>query len=190
MFTAVKKLSNLFCLAVLCITIATPATAKDSASKDFTVSYRTDNQIAEDVAHAIRMYPRYDIFDWVEGTVQNGVVTLTGAVREPFHKDEYGKIVAGIPGVTQVHNELRVLPLSTFDDQIRWAAARTIYRDPMFTAYAIQANPPIHVIVENGKVTLKGVVATPMEKQVAETKVRTNVTAFDVTNDLQVEELG
>jgi hypothetical protein len=29
-----------------------------------------------------------------------------------------------------------------------------------------------------------------MEKQVAETKVRTNVTAFDVTNDLQVEELG
>jgi len=63
MFTAVKKLSNLFCLAVLCITIATPATAKDSASKDFTVSYRTDKQIAEDVAHAIRMYPRYDIFD-------------------------------------------------------------------------------------------------------------------------------
>jgi osmotically-inducible protein OsmY len=44
---------------------------------------------------------------------------------------------------------------------IRWAAARTISRDPMFTAYAIQANPPIHVIVENGKVTLKGVVATP-----------------------------
>jgi len=190
MFTAVKKLSNLFCLAVLCITLATPAMAKDSALKDFTVSYRTDNQIAEDVAHAIRMYPRYDIFDWVEGTVQNGVVTLTGAVREPFHKDEYGKIVAGIPGVTQVHNELRVLPLSTFDDQIRWAAARTIYREPMFTAYAIQANPPIHVIVENGKVTLKGVVATPMEKQIAETKVRTNVTAFDVTNDLQVEELG
>jgi hyperosmotically inducible periplasmic protein len=72
---------------------------------------------------------------------------------------------------------------------IRWAGARTIYRDPMFTAYAIQANPPIHVIVENGKVTLKGV-ATPMEKQIAETKVRTSVTAFEVTNDLQVEELG
>jgi len=65
-----------------------------------------------------------------------------------------------------------VLPLSTFDDHIRWAAASTIYRDPMFTAYAIQANPPIHIIVENGKVTLKGVVATPMEKQIAETKVR------------------
>jgi hyperosmotically inducible periplasmic protein len=190
MFTAVKKVSNILCLAALCITLSVPAMAKDTLSKDFPISYRSDNQLAEDVAHAIRMYPRYDIFDWVEGTVHNGVVTLTGAVHEPFHKDDYGKIVARIPGVKQVRNELRVLPLSTFDDQIRRAAARTIYRDPMFTAYAIQANPPIHIIVENGKVTLKGVVANPMEKQIAETKVRTNVMSFDVTNDLKVEELG
>src|SRR3989441_13197735 len=151
---------------------------------------KSDDQLAQEVSHAIRMYPRYDIFDWVEGTVQNGVVTLTGAVREPFRKDDYEKVVAEIPGVKQVDNELRVLRLSTFDDQIRWAASRAIYRDPMFTAYAIQANPPIHIIVENGKVTLKGVVANPMDKQVAEAKVRTNVMAFDVTNDLQVEELG
>src|SRR5262245_29546399 len=164
--------------------------AKGDLSKNFPVSYGNDNQLAEKVAHAIRMYPRSDIFDWVEGTVHDGVVTLTGAVREPFHKGDYGKIVAGIPGVKQVHNELRVLPLSAFDDQIRWAAASTIYRDPMFTAYAIQANPPIHIIVENGKVTLKGVVSTPMEKQIAESKVRTNVMSFDVTNDLKVEELG
>jgi hyperosmotically inducible protein len=190
MFTAVKKLSSVLCLVAICIALSVPAMAKDSLSKDFPVSYRNDNQLAEAVAHAIRMYPRYDIFDWVEGTVHNGVVTLTGAVREPFQKDDYGKIVARIAGVKQVCNELRVLPLSTFDDQIRWAAASTIYRDPMFTAYALQANPPIHIIVENGKVTLKGVVATPMEKQIAETKVRTNVMAFDVTNDLQVEELG
>ena len=190
MFTAVKKLSNVLCLVALCITLSATAMAKGTVSKDFPVSYRSDNQLAEEVAHAIRMYPRYDIFDWVEGTVQNGVVTLTGAVREPFHKDDYGKIVARIPGVKQVNNELRVLPLSTFDDQIRWAAANTIYRDPMFTSYAIQPNPPILIIVENGKVTLKGVVANPMEKQIAETKLRTNVMAFDVTNDLQVEELG
>jgi hyperosmotically inducible protein len=60
----------------------------------------------------------------------------------------------------------------------------------MFTAYAIQANPPIHIIVENGKVTLKGMVANPMDKQVAEAKVRANVMAFDVINGLQVERLG
>ena len=60
----------------------------------------------------------------------------------------------------------------------------------MFTGYAIQANPPIHILVENGKVTLKGVVANAMEKQIAESKVRTGVLAFDVINDLQIEERG
>src|SRR5437867_1637768 len=113
MFTAVKKLGTSVCLVALCITLPSAAIAKD-ASKGSTVSYRSDHQLAEEVAHRIRMYPRYDIFDWVEGTVQNGVVTLRGAAREPFHKNDYGKIVAGIPGVTQVKNELRVLPLSTF----------------------------------------------------------------------------
>ena len=90
----------------------------------------------------------------------------------------------------QVNNELRVLPTSTFDDQIRRAASNVIYRDSMFTGYAIQAVPPIHIVVENGKVTLKGVVATSMEKQVAATKVRTGVIAFEVINELQVEERG
>jgi hyperosmotically inducible periplasmic protein len=190
MFTRVKTLSNVFCLVALCMTLSATAVASDHVSKNFAVSHKTDNQLAEEVAHAIRMYPRYDVFDWVEGTVQNGVVTLTGAVREPFRKDDYEKVAGEIPGVKRVDNELRVLPLSTFDDQIRWAAYRAIYRDPMFTAYAIQANPPIHIIVENGKVTLKGVVANPMDKQVAEAKVRTHVMAFDVANDLQVEKLG
>ena len=185
-----KKLSNVICLVALCMTLSATAMAKDGISKAFPISYKSDSQLAEEVAHAIRMYPRYDVFDWVEGTVHNGVVTLTGSVREPYRKDDYGKIVARIAGVKEVNNELRVLPLSTFDDQIRWAAATAIYRDPMFTAYAIQANPPIHILVENGKVTLKGVVANPMDKQVAEARVRTNVLAFDVKNDLQVEELG
>jgi len=172
------------------MTLSAGAMANDRASKTVTLSHGSDQKLAETVAHAIRLYSQYDIFDWVEGNVQNGVVTLTGAVREPSRKDDYTRIAQQIPGITEVHNELRVLPLSTFDDQIRWAASQVIYRDPMFAAYAIQANPPIHIIVENGKVTLKGMVATPMEKQLAEMKVRTGVMAFEVNNDLQVEKLG
>ena len=190
MFTREKTLGNVLCLAALCMTLSATAIAADHISNALSTSHKTDTQIAEEVAHAIRMYPRYGIFDWVEGTVQNGVVTLNGSVREPYRKDDYAKIVERISGVTKVNNELRVLPLSNFDDEIRRAAFRAIYRDPMFTAYAIQANPPIHIIVENGKVTLKGVVANPMDRQVAESRVRTNVMAFDVTNDLQVEERG
>ena len=90
----------------------------------------------------------------------------------------------------QIENEVRVLPLSTFDDQIRYAAYRALYRDPQFRTYLIGPNPPIHIVVENGKLTLKGIVATPMEKQLAEADVRTRVMAFEVNNDLYVEKVG
>jgi hyperosmotically inducible protein len=174
MFTRLTKLVFVMALAI-------PAMANEQ---------NTDNQLAEQVAHGVRMYSHYDVFDWVEGCVHDGVVTLTGAVRDPFHKDDYARIVQAIPGVKSLDNQLHVLPVSMFDDQIRRAASRAIFRDPMFTGYAIQANPPIHIVVENGKVTLKGVVANPMDRQIAETRVRTNVLAFDVTNDLKIEERG
>jgi len=189
-FTRLQKLSIALCLVALFTIFSTAAMADDVASKSTTSLPRTDARLAEDVAHGIRMYSHYDIFDWVQGKVVNGVVTLEGSVREPFHKSDYGKIVARIDGVKNVDNQLRVLPLSNFDDQIRRAASRAIYGDPKFTGYALQANPPIHIIVDNGKVTLRGVVANSMDKQVAETRVRTNVMAFDVINDLQVEEAG
>src|SRR5437867_10054037 len=151
---------------------------------------KSDDQLAQEVSHAIRMYPRYDIFDWIEGTVHNGVVTLTGAVREPYRKSDYAHLVEEVAGVKQIENEVRVLPLSTFDDQIRYAAYRAIYRDPQFRTYLIGPNPPIHIVVENGKLRLKGIVATPMEKQLAEADVRTRVMAFEVNNDLYVEKVG
>jgi osmotically-inducible protein OsmY len=174
MFTRLTRLLFVMALAI-------PAMANEQ---------NTDNQLAEQVAHGVRMYSHYDVFDWVEGSVHDGVVTLTGAVREPFHKDDYARIVQSIPGVKSLDNQLRVLPVSMVDDQIRRAASRAIFRDPMFTGYAIQANPPIHIVVENGKITLKGVVANPMDRQIVESRVRTNVLAFDVTNDLKVEERG
>ena len=149
---------------------------------------RTDEQIATDVSSAIRRYPFYNIFDWVEGKVSNGVVTLTGAVRQPWRKTDYEKIVEEVVGVKQIDNELRPLPLSTFDDDLRAKAAAAIYREPTLRKYAYQANPPIHVIVENGKVRLEGIVATPMERQIAETAVRTQIMAFEVMNALQVEQ--
>lgn len=150
-------------------------------------SRKTDGQLAEQVAHAIRLYPRYSIFDWVEGSVHDGVASLTGTVREPFHKSDYERVLEQVAGIKRIDNNLRVLPLSNFDDQIRLAATRALYRDPQFARYAIQAEPPIHIIVENGKLTLKGVVANRMEKQVAESDIRNRVTAFAVTNDLEVE---
>jgi hyperosmotically inducible periplasmic protein len=144
-------------------------------------------EIANDVTRAIRSHPFFDIFDWVEGTVQGGVVTLKGAVREPWRRQEYQRLAEAVPGVTQVDNQIEVLPTSMYDDQIRVAAARAIYGDPRFVRYANRSLPPIHIIVKNGNVTLEGAVGSPLEKQLAETLVRTEVLSFQVVNNLRVD---
>jgi hyperosmotically inducible protein len=151
---------------------------------------RTDRQIAEDLGSEIRRYVFYDIFDWIEGSVEQNVVTLRGSVREPWRKADYERLAEGIAGVTAVKNQLEVLPLSTFDDQLRITTARRLYGDPRFVRYANRSLPPIHIIVKNGRITLEGAVATPLERQLAESIVRTNSLSFEVVNRLQVEKSG
>ena len=114
-------------------------------------------------------------------------MTLSGSVREPWRKGEFEKRVMNIAGVSKIDNQIRVLPLSTYDDEIRLRVAKTIYGSLMFERYSLGANPSIHIIVENGRVVLKGVVANTMDRQVAESLARTKSLAFDVKNELQVE---
>lgn len=147
----------------------------------------SQQDIANDVTRSIRSHAFFDVFDWVEGDVREGIVTLRGAVREPWRKKEYERLAESAQGVVEVKNQIEVLPTSTFDDQTRVAAARAIYGDPRFVRYANRSLPPIHIIVNNGKVFLKGAVANPMEKQLAETLVRTEVLSFDVVNELTVD---
>jgi len=164
--------------------LAAPANTLSTANTPVVLS---DQQLADKVASAVRRYPYFDVFDWVTGSTKDGVVTLEGAVHQPFHKTDYGRLVAAIPGVKKVVNNLEVLPLSTFDDQLRRAAARAIYGDPSFVSLAMQANPPIHIIVEGGRIRLEGVVLNKMQRQVAEMNVRSRTMAFEVVNDLKTE---
>ena len=147
----------------------------------------SDQQIADGVAKKMRGYVFYDVFDWIEGDVQDGAVTLKGQVREPWRKKAYQRLAEAVPGVQSVANEIQVLPLSTFDDRLRVAAARSIYGDAFFARYANRALPPIHIIVHNGKVTLEGAVANPLERQLAETMVRSGVLSLGVVNHLTVD---
>ena len=150
------------------------------------VPARTDQEIANDVAKSIRRYVFYDVFDWVQGTVKNGVVTLDGWARVPWHKVDYGRRAAAVTGVREVINNIKVLPVSTFDDQIRIAAARIIYNNPDFLQYANRVDPPIHIIVDNGRIILKGEVESKVDKVLAANLLRTSLMTFGVTNDLTV----
>ena len=149
---------------------------------------QSDEALANRVRHEIVMYPYYGIFDNVNYRVSNGAVELTGAVTEPWKKDAIGKSVQRIPGVASVSNSLQVLPLSPMDNRLRWQLARAIYRDPSLSRYAIQAVPPIHIIVDNGRVTLDGVVNNDLEKQVAGIRAASAGLSFGpIVNNLRVE---
>lgn len=147
-----------------------------------------DDAIAKQVRHEILTYPHYWIWDDINFRVSNGNVVLTGAVTEPYKKSDLGHIIQRVPGVTGVNNQLEVLPLSPMDNQLRLQVARAIYRDPELSRYALQAVPPIHVIVDNGHVRLEGIVNNEMEKEVAGLRASSAGLSFGpITNNLRIE---
>lgn len=148
--------SRLFAAALLAAGLAGAATKPADMSLD------------RQIGHEIRMYTSYSIWDDISYRVSgNGQVELFGAVNQPFKKSDIERIVRRIPGVTSVTDQIKVLPLSSFDDRLRLQVARAIYRDPVLNRYALQSVGPIHIIVDNGHVTLTGVVNNEMEKNVA-----------------------
>lgn len=148
----------------------------------------TDDQVAKKVTHEIRMYPRYTIWDNINIKVHEGNVELLGQVSQPYKKADLTRLAQQVPGVASVNNELQVLPLSNFDDQLRIRVARAIFRDPVLSRYGMQPVPPIHIIVDNGHVTLEGVVNSEMEKNVAGIRAGSAGLSFgQVINNLRVE---
>src|ERR1700688_4606822 len=115
------------------------ASAAGASTKGQTAGPVTDADLAKQVRHEILMYSRYTIWDDVNFRVANGSVELTGAVSQPYKKNDLGKIVQGIPGVASVTNELKVLPLSKNDDRLRLQVARAIYGDATFLRYRMMA---------------------------------------------------
>jgi len=149
---------------------------------------QSDEELAKKVRHEIVMYPQYTLWDNIDFRVNHGSVELMGAVSQPYKKSALGKIVQHVPGVTSVTNRLEVLPLSPLDDRLRVQVARAIFRDPVLSRYAIQTVPPIHIIVDNGHVTLEGVVNSQMEKDVAGIRAASAGLSFGpVINNLRVE---
>jgi len=155
-------------------------------SAAFAQDDQRDRRLADEISSSVRMYPRFTIFDDVSGTIEGGIVTLTGKVTMPYKREEIGKRVARIDGVREIRNEISVLPVSIFDDTLRRRVARAIYGNPSFWSYAAMANPPIHIIVENGHVTLTGMVNSNVERAMARS-LATGFGEFSVSNELRTD---
>jgi hyperosmotically inducible periplasmic protein len=150
---------------------------------------RESRRLAREIRHELLTLPWYGAFDWLEGTVSpEGVVTLRGWVVRPTTKSDAEARVREIEGVTKLNSEIKVLPLSPNDDRLRRAVFFALFgnNSPLFR-YALGANPAIHIIVENGRVTLKGVVSSESDRNLANVKARGVSGVFEVRNELAVE---
>jgi hyperosmotically inducible protein len=154
----------------------------------FVAGDAAEARIAKDVRHQLVMLPYYGVFDDLAFQLSGGTVTLLGSVVRPSLKSDAENVVKRIEGVTQVVNEIKVLPPSPVDDRIRRAVYRAIYGDPALSIrYGYRAVPSIHIIVENGHVTLEGVVANTMDKNLCNLRANGVPGVFSVANELHVE---
>jgi hyperosmotically inducible periplasmic protein len=145
-------------------------------------------RLQREVRHELLMLPYYSVFDFLFFKVEGNRVELSGYVTRPTLKKEAENVVKDIEGVQDVVNKIVELPASPNDDRLRLALFRAIYGHDALQTYAVRALPPIHIIVNNGNVTLEGVVAREMEKNIANLQANGVPGIFSVTNRLVVEE--
>ena len=169
-------MSRILATVIVMLAMSAPAWAAE----------RENLAIFRDVSRQVLRYPQFTIFDSVHAQVHEGVVTLSGRVTMPYKSKDIARRVAGVEGVDDVRNEVAVLPVSQFDDDLRFQIARAIYGNSNFWRYGAMVNPPVHIIVENGHVTLDGVVNNNIDRVLARS-IASSFTAFSLTNDLKTD---
>jgi hyperosmotically inducible protein len=179
-------LFGLLCLFSLGLVGRAPASAAVAGPAKAVVSM-PGSWLEREVRHELLMLPYYSVFDHLAFQIRGGTVILSGEVTRSTLKDGAERVVRRIEGVERVVNKIHVLPVSPFDEQIRMAAFRAIYGTPALNRYVHQAIPPIHIIVENGRITLEGVVANESDRNLAYIKALEVPGVFSVTNHLTIE---
>jgi hyperosmotically inducible periplasmic protein len=182
-----KLLAGFFAASMLCSVMVMSGVA--AAQGGTALDQKAMARVYKEVRHELVMLPFYGVFDNLAYKVDpDGTVTLLGQVARPVLKSDAENVVKKIEGVERVVNNIEVLPTSPMDDRIRRDVYRAIYGNPALSEYQVRAVPPIHIIVNNGRVTLEGVVARAMDKQIAGVQANSVPGIFAVTNNLKVEE--
>ena len=147
---------------------------------------RKDLQVFNDISTQVNRYTQLTIFDSIDAGIDEGHVVLSGWVTMPYKKSDLERRVAKVEGVKSVKNDIQVLPVSQFDDELRFRISRAIYGNSSFWNYAAMANPPIHIVVVRGHVTLTGVVNSHVERVLARS-LAVGFGSFDVKNELRTD---
>lgn len=147
---------------------------------------RKDLQIFNDISTQVNRYTQFTIFDSIDAGVDDGHVVLSGWVTMPYKRTDIERRVAKVTGVKAVKNDIQVLPVSQFDDELRFRISRAIYGSSSFWNYGAMANPPIHIVVVRGHVTLTGVVNSHVDRVLARS-LAIGFGSFDVKNELKTD---
>jgi hyperosmotically inducible protein len=177
-----KSIARIALAVALTLGFAPRVFADDEASIG-----RPNLAVFKDVSNQVLGYVNFTVFDDISAAVEDGIVTLTGQVTMPYKKEDIARRVSRVAGVNVVQNKIQVAPVSIFDDELRFRIARAIYGNPAFWHYANMAQPPIHIVVKNGHVTLAGVVNSNVERALARS-LATGLGAFDVNNTLKTDD--
>jgi osmotically-inducible protein OsmY len=156
------------------------------AASAFAQAERKDLQVFNDIADQVNRYTQLTIFDSISASVDDGRVVLNGWVTMPYKRDDIERRVRKVEGVAAIDNKIGVLPVSHFDDELRFRIARAIYGNSLFWNYANMANPPIRIVVNRGRVTLEGVVQSNVERQLARS-LASGFGEFELKNALKTD---
>jgi len=146
--------------------------------------------LSREIRHQLLVLPFYSVFDSIAFTLDGNKVTLTGQVVRPTLKEHAEAAVKSIEGVDTVVNHIEVLPVSPADDNLRAAIYRALYEDPTLARYAVQAVPPVHIIVKSGNVTLEGSVSSESDRNLAALLTGAVGNVLSVKNNLVVQPKG
>jgi len=181
-----KRTLEMVVIVLMAVSLFTPALMREASARS---AAQVDARLVKRIRHELATLPYYGVFDWLEFELRpDNTAVLRGQVVRPSSKSDAEARVKEIDGVKGVINEIQVLPVSPQDDRLRIALYRTLYNwdSPLFR-YATQAIPSIHIIVDHGRATLKGIVDSKADANLAYIRARGVPGLFDVKNDLLVE---
>jgi hyperosmotically inducible periplasmic protein len=205
-----SKFLTIAAAALVTFTVSAAPVLAQSAQSSSTWSQDDTVRIIKDVQKKIGGLSDYAVFDWITFGIHGKTLVLNGYASRPTLKDDAGRAVKDIPGISSVENNIEVLPNSPNDDRVRAAVYNRIYTAPSLRRYnanqgslgrglsvarmagGITVDPPlgyhaIHIIVKNGNVILYGVVSSASDAAVAGMQANSAPGAFGITNDIVVQ---
>lgn len=175
-------------LILILITIITGGFSTDTAAQTNIGSKTEIREIERKVFKKLLRLPYYGVFDLINYQVDGDTVILSGKVARSRNKKDAENAIENIEGVKQIINNIEILPLSPFDNSIRSRLLRTYaaHGAGVFR-YLREPNPSVRLIVEGGRITLEGVVATRGDYNLMNILANGVSDVFSVNNNLTVE---